>query len=173
MTRNGDPHAFDRFYRRHRDVVLAYCAQRVRAPEAAADLMAETFTAALIATHDRKRPLPAVPVAWLFTIAHHKLVDSYRRGSVQDEARRRLALEPLVIDDDDIRRIEETAGKTNVFMELATALPYDQFEALRARILDERDYPDIARELRCSEAVVRQRVSRALKNLRDMIGDAT
>jgi RNA polymerase sigma-70 factor (ECF subfamily) len=44
--------------------------------------------------------------------------------------------------------------------------------ALQARVLDEREYDDIARELRCSEAVVRKRASRALKTLRTAIGGA-
>jgi RNA polymerase sigma factor (sigma-70 family) len=172
-ARSGDAAAFDAFYRRHREVVLAYCAQRVRNPEPAADLMAEAFTAALTAVHDRSRPLPDVPVAWLFTIAHRKLIDSHRRGRVEDEARRRLELEPLVLDDADIERIEEIAFRTDVATELARKLPPDQLEALRARVLEERAYPEIAEELRCSEAVVRKRVSRALKTLRTSIGETT
>lgn len=60
----------------------------------AADLTAETFAAALLAVHDRSRRLPDVPLAWLFTIAHRKLIDSHRRGQVEDAARRRLA-QPL------------------------------------------------------------------------------
>jgi RNA polymerase sigma factor (sigma-70 family) len=165
-ARGGDAPAFELFYRRHREVLLAYCAQRVPSPELAADLMAESFTAALVAVHDRDRPLPDTPIAWLFTIAHRKLIDSRRRGRVEDEARRRLELEPLSIEDADIARIEEIAYRTDVATELARALPADQFEALRARVLDERSYPEIARELRCSEAVVRKRVSRALRALR-------
>ena len=46
------------------------------------------------------------------------------------------------------------------------ALPADQREAVRARILDERDYVDIARSTQTSEAVVRKRVSRGLAGLR-------
>jgi RNA polymerase sigma factor (sigma-70 family) len=165
-ARAGDAAAFELFYRRHREVLLAYCAQRVPMPELAADLMAESFTAALIAVHDGDRSLPDVPVAWLFTIAHRKLIDSHRRGRVEDQARRRLELEPLLIDDADIARIEEIASRTDVATELARTLPSDQFEALRARVLEERSYPDIAREFRCSQAVVRKRVSRALRALR-------
>jgi DNA-directed RNA polymerase specialized sigma24 family protein len=45
-------------------------------------------------------------------------------------------------------------------------LPEPQREAIRARMLDELEYPEIARGLRCSEAVVRQRVSRGLRVLR-------
>jgi RNA polymerase sigma-70 factor (ECF subfamily) len=45
------------------------------------------------------------------------------------------------------------------------ALPPDQLQALTPRVLDDREYADIARELECSEAVVRVR-SRSLKKLR-------
>jgi RNA polymerase sigma-70 factor (ECF subfamily) len=55
---------------------------------------------------------------------------------------------------------------------LAHLLSADQLRALTARVLDERDYPAIARQLECSEAVVRKRVSRALKTLREAIEES-
>ncbi len=164
-SRNGAG-GFDAFYRRHRAAVLAFYAQRVRDPELAADLTAETFAAALVAVHDPARAIPETPLAWLFTIAHRELIDSYRRGQVQDAARRRLALEPVMLEDADIERIVAIAGDTDVIAELARQLPAAQFQALRARVLDERDYADIATELGCSGAVVRMRVNRALSTLR-------
>jgi RNA polymerase sigma-70 factor, ECF subfamily len=94
--RAGDAEAFDAFYARHRQALLAYLARRVRDPEAAADLMAEAFASALLAVVGRADPLPEKPVAWLFTIARNLLVDSVRRGQVEATARRRLGLEPLV-----------------------------------------------------------------------------
>jgi RNA polymerase sigma-70 factor (ECF subfamily) len=36
-------------------------------------------------------------------------------------------------------------------------------------ILDERSYPEIAAELRCSENVIRKRVSRGLARLRPLL----
>jgi RNA polymerase sigma-70 factor (ECF subfamily) len=157
---------FETFYRRHCRAVLAFHAQRVHEPELAADLTAETFAAALLAVHDARRALPDTPLAWLFTIAYRKLVDSYRRGRVEATARQRLAMEPLTLDDGGLERIVDIAADINLVTTLAEQLPAALFEALRARILDERDYADIASELRCSEAVVRMRVSRALKALR-------
>jgi RNA polymerase sigma-70 factor (ECF subfamily) len=157
---------FDAFYRRHRDAVLSFHARRVAEPELAADLTAETFAAALLAVHDHDRGLPEVPLAWLFTIAHRKLIDSYRRGQVEDAARRRLSLEPIVIEDEDIARIEKTAQATDAATELARCLPAEQYQALLARVIDEREYADIAGELNCSKSVVRMRVSRALNTLR-------
>ena len=158
--------SFDVFYVRHREVVLAFLARRVREPELAADLLAETFAAALLAVHDRERDLPDVPLAWLFAIARRKLIDSHRRGSVESEARRRLALEPLELDDRDIDRIIEIGETIEPLVILAGKLPPEQLEALRARVIEERPYAEIARELRCSQAVVRKRVSRALNTLR-------
>ena len=94
---------------------------------------------------------------------HHKLADSYRRGQVKCAARRRLALEPIVLDEEDIERTNETARTTDVVSMLAQRMPADQFEAVCARVLDERDYADIAREIECSQAVVRRRTDTRTK----------
>jgi len=88
---------FGEFYRRHRTAVLAFHGARVREPELADDLTAETFAAALLVVHDRSRELRERPVAWLFTIAHSKVVDSYRRGRVEAAACERLALERIEV----------------------------------------------------------------------------
>jgi RNA polymerase sigma factor (sigma-70 family) len=161
---------FELFYTRHRRTLLAYFAQRVRNPEVAADLTAETFAAALLAVQDPARELPRWPAAWLFAIAQRKLIDSVRRGRVEAECRRRLGLERIAVDDENIERIVQTARSTDVAWELAQALPPDQLEALRARVLGELEYPLIARRLGCSELVVRKRVSRALASLRASLG---
>jgi len=39
-------------------------------------------------------------------------------------------------------------------------------------VLDERSYDEIAAELRCSKSVVRQRVSRGIRAMRDQIKEA-
>jgi RNA polymerase sigma factor (sigma-70 family) len=169
-ARGGDGQAFGAFYRRRRALVLAYMGRRTGDPELAADLLAETFAAALVAVLDEQRELPREPVSWLMMIARNKLIDSMRRGQVERAARARLALEPLVIDDDDLQRVEQLMSAADVDATLLELLPAEQLAALRARVLDERDYAQIASELRCSEAVVRKRVSRALQTLRGAIG---
>ena len=165
-SRAGDTRCFEVVYRRHYPVVLAFLARRVAEPELAADLLAETFAALFVLVGDPQRPLPESAIAWLLLTARHLLIDSYRRGQVASAARRRLAMRPLVLEDADLVRVQELSAETGLVEQLAAQLPADQFEALRARVLDERDYPSIAEELRCSEAVVRKRVSRALRTLR-------
>ena len=159
----GEPSAFGVFYRRHEDRVLGYFLARVGDPEVAADLTAETFAAALVSAH-RFRPRKKNPAsAWLFGIARNNLAMSRRSGRVEARARRRLGMAPLVLTDEAIERITELNRTPLALMD---ERPGDQREAIRARVIDERDYPEIAMDLRCSEAVVRKRVSRGLGALR-------
>jgi len=159
-----EPAAFGAFYARHEDAVLLFFLRRTRSPELAADLAAETFAAALVAA-GRFRPGPAPAAAWLFGIARHTLAMSARRGQVERRARQRLGLPPLLLDDEALERVAavEDDGRA---LEALAGLPAEQRRAVEARVLQERDYAEIARELRCSEAVVRQRVSRGLRTLR-------
>lgn len=165
-TRDGDAEAFGAFYRGRRGDVLAFLRVRVPNVELAADLMCETFTQALVAVHDRDRELPVVPIAWLVTIARNVLIDSVRRGRVADDTRRRLRMEPLVIEDGDLAAIDNAAEEAALFAHLEEVLPPDQLTAFIARVLDERGYDEIACELETSPSVVRKRVSRALAQLR-------
>jgi RNA polymerase sigma factor (sigma-70 family) len=168
-----DPEAFGIFYGRHVDAVLSFFRVRTGDPELAADLMAETFAAALLAA-PRFKPRKEPAAAWLFTIARRKLIDSWRRGRVEDAARRKLGLEPIELDDGGLARIDAMVDEERdpkPLVELMQRLPEDQREALRLRVIDERDYPEIAQELECSEAVVRQRVSRATRGLRALRED--
>jgi DNA-directed RNA polymerase specialized sigma24 family protein len=57
--------------------------------------------------------------------------------------------------------------------ELVRELPLEQQEAIRARVIDEREYGEIAQTLHTSEAVVRKRVSRGLAALRRRMGGPT
>lgn len=167
-TREGDAEAFGSFYQARRGTVLAFLRVRVRSAETAMDLMCETFAQALAAVHDRNRDLPPVPIAWLLTIARNEPIDSVRRGRVADSMRARLALEPLELSDSDIAAVEDAAAEAEVVAELRAALPPDQLRAFVARVLQDREYAEIACELQASASVVRKRVSRALAHLRSI-----
>jgi RNA polymerase sigma-70 factor (ECF subfamily) len=162
----GEREAFGVLYERRHELVLAFLLKRTRDPEVAMDLMAETFAAALIALADRPPAIAGSAAPWLLTIARNALIDSYRRGRVESAARRQLALEPMRISDSDIEQVLHLAAETDLLLSLTEELPADQFDALRARVLDERDYEEIAQQLECSAAVVRKRVSRAIATLR-------
>jgi RNA polymerase sigma-70 factor (ECF subfamily) len=163
-----DPTEFGELYRRHERSIAGFLMRRTRSAELAADLTAEVFAAALLAWRQQSRP--AVDErAWLFGIAQHKLIDSYRRGRVEDDARVRLGMRPTVVSDESFEQIEGLTAETPA-LELVEQLPAEQRVAVTARVIDERGYGEIALELQLSEQVVRQRVSRGLRRLRETIG---
>lgn len=162
----SDPTAFAAFYDRYERAVVGYLARRVRDPEVTADLTAEVFTA-MLAAAARYRALEPTAAGWVFTIAHNVLAKSLRRGRVEAEARMRLGIRDAVsFAPDELERVEALAGSDSWLQDLLRRLPPEQAEAIRARVLDERDYPDIAAELQTSPLVIRKRVSRGLDTLR-------
>jgi RNA polymerase sigma factor (sigma-70 family) len=165
---HDDARSFELFYDRYFERVLAFFSRRTLDPELAADLTAETFAAVLVARR-RYCPRDGAASSWLFGIAYHKLADAQRRGYADDRARRRLGIERIELTDDDIARIDRL-GETDGVVQLVQELPADQREAITARVIDEREYDDIARELQTSETVVRKRVSRGLAAVRRRMG---
>ncbi|MGI8902650.1 MAG: RNA polymerase sigma factor [Solirubrobacteraceae bacterium] len=166
----GDGAAFGAFYERHLPVVVAYVRRRARGGEVAADLTAEVFAAALVAC-PRYRPGEAPALGWLLGIASNKLRQSARHGRLDAAARRRLGLAEIVFVEDDLARVEELADAGSAAIEHLTNLPEDQRSAVWGRIVEEKGYERLARELDCSEALVRQRVSRGLRRLRARLQD--
>lgn len=160
-----NPDAFVRFYDRYEPALVGYFMRRTGKAELAADLTAEVF-AAVLASAPRYRPESPTAAAWLFTIARNTLAKSVRRGRVQARARTRIRMRQVELHDETIERIEASSGGEGWVEALLDRLTADQRDAVRARILDERPYGDIARELRTSELVIRKRVSRGLATLR-------
>jgi len=101
-----NPDAFGVFYDRFEADVLAFFWRATRRADLAADLTAEVFSAAP-ASAAGFRPEFGGARAWLFGIARHELADTWERGRVEDRARRRLALDPIVLGDEALERIEE------------------------------------------------------------------
>lgn len=165
-----DAEAFGALYDRYEDLLLAFFRRATGRADLAADLTAEVFAAA-IASADAFRPELGSARGWLFGIARHELAQSWRRGRVEAQARRRLGMEPIVLSDENLERIDRL-GEAGVVDSLALlqALPTDQRDAVRARVIDGMDYREAAQALGCSELVVRQRVSRGLRRLRALVG---
>jgi RNA polymerase sigma factor (sigma-70 family) len=162
------PAEIEALYRDHARRLAGYLMRATNDPEVAADLTAETFAAALVA-RDRYRAELGAPTTWLYGIAAHKLNDWRRRGYADDRARRRLGIERPPLSDGDVAELIRLANEVTV-VALLEQLPAEQRKAVRARLLDERAYGDIARAEGVSEAAIRQRVSRGVASLRQRIG---
>jgi RNA polymerase sigma factor (sigma-70 family) len=160
-----DPQAVERLYEDHAEAVLAYLLRRTGSAEHAADLLSEVFAAVL--APGRRPRIRGSARAWLFGIANHKVADFFRRGFVEDRARRRVGMERVVFTHDELARAEELidVARGGSMRALVDDLPEDQRDAVLARIVDERSYSEIATTYGCSEETARQRVSRGLARL--------
>jgi RNA polymerase sigma factor (sigma-70 family) len=168
-----DPEAFGLFYRRYERLLLMFMLQRTGDPELAADLTAEVFAAALRAA-SRYRPHAPTAAAWLLTIAQRTLSSSRRKGRVEARARRRVGIrEPVVLSEDDLQRIDALCSLDGRSLALLDELPVNQREAVRAHVLDERSYSEIADKLETSELVIRKRVSRGLSRIKSQLKEPT
>jgi RNA polymerase sigma factor (sigma-70 family) len=158
LLASREPGSFAVFYRRHVEDLVAFFMRRTRSAELAADLTAETFAAALVA-RARFDPGRGSASAWLFGIALNKLARVERREVAERRARRRLGMEWIELTDVDIERIEALGSGERAHVLLERISP-EQRDAIRAHVIDERPYGEIARSQGTSEAVVRKRVSR-------------
>lgn len=165
-----------RLYDRLAEPMLAFFVRRTYAADVAVDLLAETFAVAFEDRRQFRGRDEHAARAWLFAIARHQLTDYFRRGHVERRALARLGVERPPLTDAEYDRIEELAAsrelRATVASELA-ALPADQREVLRLRVVEERPYHELARSLGISEQTARARVSRALRALRTSDSIAT
>jgi RNA polymerase sigma factor (sigma-70 family) len=162
-----EPDAFGALFERHAEDMLRYFARRTLDPEAAAELMAETFAQAF-ASRRRFRDRGLGGVGWLFGIARHQLARFFRTGAVDARARRRLGMPEREVSAEDYERIEELIDFAQVGRAIGqafTLLSEEQREALTLRVIDGRSYREVAEALRCTEETARARVSRGLKRL--------
>jgi RNA polymerase sigma-70 factor (ECF subfamily) len=148
--------------------------------EDAADLHQETFLRAL-------RALPALPAdanhrAWLHRIAANAAADAHRRRTVRSAADPPLARdaaprgEPGDADPADAIPTRDAAADPAARAEAAELrsavraaladLPWRERTAVVARVLEGRDYPDVADAIDCSEPNARQIVSRGIRRVR-------
>jgi RNA polymerase sigma factor (sigma-70 family) len=161
----GDREAFGAFYDRHVRAVRAELRHRGLATDEALDLTAEVFAAALLAS-GRYRPGEAPARAWLLGIARNKLAHRRRRAATETAARRKLGMARLSYSDDALERVEEQLeADAHRYTNGTGALPSAEREAVVARVIEERDYEEIAAASGATPAAIRQRVSRGLAKL--------
>ncbi len=150
---------------------MGYFVRRTQDAELAADLTAEVFAAALGAAEGYEaRGESAAP--WLFTIASNILASSVRKRRVEESARRQLGLlNAIELQEKSLERLDRMVVGDAWVAQLLSQLPEDERDAVRARVLEDRRYEDIASRLDTSSLVIRKRVSRGLARLREELED--
>lgn len=147
---------------------LIFFTRRTADPEIARDLWAETWARAYESRSRFRGSTQAEREGWVMGIGRKVLASYYKRGAVHRRAMSRLELERPPLTDADLERLEREAGLELLRSELARALadiPGPQQEALRLRVVEGLDYPEVARRMGVSEEAARARVSRGLRAL--------
>jgi RNA polymerase sigma factor (sigma-70 family) len=163
-----DAEAFRDFYVANAQRVVVFFTRRTLDAEVALDLTGETFAVALQRRRQFRGRTDAEAEAWLFAIARSQLAHFWRRGVAERKALQQVGLDPPSIAQSELERIEELAGlpelRDRVQRAVAGLRPQQAYVILQ-RIVAEREYDDLARELGVSQEVVRARVSRGLRTL--------
>jgi RNA polymerase sigma-70 factor (ECF subfamily) len=161
-----DPEAFEVFYREHIDALQRFIARRVASPEAAADLTADVFLAAIQAA-DTYDPRTGPAKAWLFGIARHRIADSYRAAERESRATAAVVGREL-LDADDLARIHERLDAAVTARELyrrLDSIPEPERAVLELVALDELTVAEAAGALQITTVAARVRLHRARKRL--------
>jgi RNA polymerase sigma-70 factor (ECF subfamily) len=163
-----EPEAFAPFYRAHAEALLAYLARRVRDPDLALELTAESFAQAYVGRGRFRGTTDAEAAAWLYGIARRQLALYFRKGEVERRALERLRISVPRFDEEQRARLAELAELDDLRAALRVELERlsrEQREALSLRVVEELSYPEVARRLEISEGAARVRVARGLKAL--------
>lgn len=157
----SDEARFAAVYHEHYRAVYAYCRRRVTS-DSVEDAVAETFLTVWRKLDDMPQSEQALP--WLYGIAHRVLLHQWRSGSRRGRLVQRLqslgvesppAPEEYVVISNEARRVIKAASRLRA---------KDQ-EILRLSLWEELSHVEIATVLDLRVDAVRQRLSRALKNL--------
>ena len=136
----------------HGDELLAH-ARRMAGPEQAEDVVQDALLRALRA-YPRLRHADHLR-AWLYRITTNAAMDAHRAGA------REVPVGP-----DPAAALSSDPEELDGFEDLISGLPDGARATLRLRFVDDLEYEVIAARLDCTPEAARQRVSTALRTLR-------
>lgn len=171
-----DAEQLTELYDLHAKSILAFLARRTCDPEAAIDLLAETFAVAIRDRRTFRGSDFEAGRAWLYGIARHLLSNYFRSERAELRAVTRLGVERRALTDSEYERIEDLADTRelrNLLADELDRLPEDQREAVRLRVVCEETYESVADRLGVSQDTARARVSRGLRRLRAGVASKT
>lgn len=152
--------------------VLRFAMRRTLDAQVSVDLVGETFAVAFEQRAKFRGESDAELRSWVFGIANNLLAEYFRSGQTERRATERLGVERVEVGSEEIERIEQLAGSSELRAAVASALAElndESREAVRLRIVDELSYAEVADAMQVSEQVARARVSRGLKKLRERL----
>ncbi|MGH7819493.1 MAG: RNA polymerase sigma factor [Candidatus Binatia bacterium] len=167
----GDAKAFEELFDRYKGRIYRYFLRHVSDWAVAEDLFQKTF----LRVHEaRERYRPSASFAtWIYTIATNLLRDELRKEGLAGE----LPIDGARPNHEPVQEgagPEGRASRAELRDRIARAvreLPIEQREAFVLGKYEGRGYLEIAEILGCSEGAVKVRIHRAIKALREALGE--
>lgn len=165
--RLGDASAWEDLYKAMYPALVSYAGRRLSGDEAR-DAVSEAMARAL-ARPDRLPGPPATPEAWVFGILRHVVLDVQRRTFRGIKALRRSAMPSTDWAEavEGVVSAEEHRATRHAFAQLSRR---DQ-EILELRVIGGLSAENVGRVLGMREGAVRNAQYRALRRLRDLMGE--
>ena len=170
--REGDAGAFEELYRRHKGRLFRFVLRSIRDRAIAEELYQEIWMRAIEARG--RYEIQAKFTTWLFTIAHNRLVDHWRKRGLtlvsldQDDA---AQAEPAAAADYEPHpRLEAKQGLAR-FARALEALPPAQREAFLLHEEAGMSVAEIARATGAGEEAAKSRLRYALSKLKEALVD--
>jgi RNA polymerase sigma-70 factor (ECF subfamily) len=170
--REGDAGAFEQLYKRHKGGLYRFVLRGIRDRALAEELYQEIWMRAIEAR--ARYVVQAKFTTWLYTIAHNRLVDHWRKRGLtlvsldQEDA---AQAEPAAGADYEPHRVLEAKQTHARFARALEALPPAQREAFLLHEEAGMSVAEIALATGASEEAAKSRLRYALSKLKEAVGD--
>lgn len=168
--RDGDAHAFDMLYERHKGPLFRYCLRHCGERGAAEETFQDVWMR-VIGARARYRP-SAKFTTWLYRIARNRVIDHYRAGnpgraeSLDDAS---SAFEPRAAETSEPGRRVDSERAAARLAALLAELPAEQRDAFLLHEEAGLGLDDIARLAGVGRETAKSRLRYALKKLREAL----
>ena len=165
-ARAGDPEAWDVLFKRYQLPLYVYVFEMVHNEQTSLDIVQETFIQAL--RHLASLREDEKFGSWLFSIAHQKSIQLWRKQRREKEYAEEHGDEPVEFEDDPgellIRKEQEED-----FMELIATLPAPQRSVLLLHFVEDFSLEEIAAITNAQLGTVKSRIHYAKRALRKFL----
>ncbi|HEY93894.1 MAG TPA: RNA polymerase sigma factor [Dehalococcoidia bacterium] len=163
----GDTEAFGRLYDMYADRIYRHIYYRISNIKDAQDLTQEVFFKAWKGLPKYKRTKTPF-LGWLFTISHNRIIDYYRTKKDFSYLDNEIVIEDSKKGPEELVELQFTQQEIR---RVILQLPADQQQVIFMNFIEGFTYAEIAATLKKSEGNIRVIIHRALKKIREILGN--